>query len=141
MNTRDGITDADKTSPLVGSHEHYNWGFSTNGIYKVTFQVSGQLTGSTNVSSLPTTFIFQVLPLPTNAPPAEIQMDAAHLAANGDFVFDLSGAAALAIEIQASDDLKQWAAIVTPAVTSSPQTITIPADNTKAHRFFRVQQK
>ena len=27
-------------NPLTGSHEHYNWGFSTNGLYRVTFRAS-----------------------------------------------------------------------------------------------------
>jgi surface-anchored protein len=65
MNSRDGITSADVTPVFVGSHAHYNWGFTSNsGIYRITFQASGTKVGeSTNIVSPPTTFIFHVLPL------------------------------------------------------------------------------
>jgi len=65
MNTSDGISDADKITLPVGSHEHYFWGFTAAGIYCLTFQSSGTRIGETTpVSSVETTFIFQVLPLP-----------------------------------------------------------------------------
>ncbi|MFN7139462.1 MAG: TIGR03769 domain-containing protein, partial [Limisphaerales bacterium] len=64
MNTRDGVTAADKYTASSGGHGHLNWGFSTNGVYCVTFQAVGTLQGqSTNTTSLPTTFQFNVLPL------------------------------------------------------------------------------
>ena len=51
--------------PLLGAHEHFNWGFSTTGIYCAIFQVSGQRTGeSTNIASRESTFVFHVQPLP-----------------------------------------------------------------------------
>ena len=71
VNTRDGISAADAFTPLIGSHEHFNWGFSSTGIYCATFQVVGQRFGeATNLTSPLTTFVFQVLPLPlaTNFP-------------------------------------------------------------------------
>ena len=69
FDSADGITDADSHSSIVGSHEHFNWAFSTNGVYQVTFQVSGQLIGATtNISSPDTMFTFQVLPLPAQSP-------------------------------------------------------------------------
>ncbi|MBA4147916.1 MAG: TIGR03769 domain-containing protein [Verrucomicrobia bacterium] len=64
MNSRDGITSADNYAASAGGHAHFNWGFSTNGVYCVTFQASGVLQGqSTNTASLPSTFQFNVLPL------------------------------------------------------------------------------
>ncbi|MDB6035551.1 MAG: hypothetical protein JWM16_5889 [Verrucomicrobiales bacterium] len=69
INTRDGIGSTDNFMPLIGSHEHFNWGFSTTGVYCATFQVSGQRIGeATNISSAESTFLFQILPLtpPTN---------------------------------------------------------------------------
>jgi surface-anchored protein len=64
MNSRDGIGTNDQFTPIVGSHEHANWGFSTNGIYRVTFQVTGQRIGeTTNISSPEQTFVFLVQPL------------------------------------------------------------------------------
>jgi len=65
INTRDGIDASDNFMPLIGSHEHFNWGFSTTGVYCVTFQVSGQRIGeTTNISSPESTYLFQILPLP-----------------------------------------------------------------------------
>lgn len=65
LNTRDGLGANDAFTPLIGSHEHFNWGFSTTGVYSVTFEVVGRRLGeSTNLSSLETTFVFHVQPLP-----------------------------------------------------------------------------
>ncbi len=65
-------------TPLIGSHEHYNWGFSTNGLYRVTFRCVGQRLGeSTNIIGKEVAWAFQILPLrpweqwvSTNWPPA-----------------------------------------------------------------------
>jgi len=65
INTRDGISASDGFQPLVGGHEHYNWGFSTTGVYCVTYQAVGRRIGeTTNITSLESTFVFHVLPLP-----------------------------------------------------------------------------
>lgn len=51
-------------NPLTGSHEHYNWGFSTNGLYRITFRVTGQRIGqSTNIIGKEVAWAFQILPL------------------------------------------------------------------------------
>jgi surface-anchored protein len=69
MNTADGISDADVTTPIAGSHEHFNWGFTAPGIYRLTFQASGQPTGEvTNVYGLETVVTFHVHPLPDLTP-------------------------------------------------------------------------
>lgn len=65
INTRDGVGPTDNFMPLLGAHEHFNWGFSTTGDYCATFQVSGQRTGeSTNIASRESAFVFHVQPLP-----------------------------------------------------------------------------
>ena len=65
VNTRDGIDANDNLMPLIGSHEHFNWGFSTTGVYCATFQVTGRRIGeATNISSPESTYLFHVLPLP-----------------------------------------------------------------------------
>jgi surface-anchored protein len=65
VNTRDGISTNDNFMPLIGSHEHFNWGFSTTGVYCATFQAFGQRIGeTTNIFSPESTFLFQILPLP-----------------------------------------------------------------------------
>ncbi|MCC7375710.1 MAG: choice-of-anchor M domain-containing protein [Verrucomicrobiales bacterium] len=64
----------DDTFPmLVGGHNHGNWGFTTNGIYRLTFQAIGRRVGeSTNIFSPPTVFEFHVQPVPTNNSPFQI---------------------------------------------------------------------
>ncbi len=65
INTRDGVETNDSFQPLLGSHEHFNWGFSSTGVYSAAFQVSGQRIGEiTNILSAEHTFVFHVLPLP-----------------------------------------------------------------------------
>jgi surface-anchored protein len=69
MNSADGITEEDRTTPFAGSHEHFNWGFSTSGVYRISLQLSGQRMGeSTNIYSPETFFTFHVLPLPALTP-------------------------------------------------------------------------
>ena len=64
MDTRDGIGPNDKLTPFIGGHEHHNWGFTTTGVYRAYFQVSGRQPGqSTNLLSAETPFTFHVLPL------------------------------------------------------------------------------
>jgi surface-anchored protein len=68
MNTADGVTDMDHVAVSVGGHAHYNWGFTTNGIYEVVLQAFGQRVGiATNDFSLPTALRFEVEPLPPAA--------------------------------------------------------------------------
>ncbi len=65
INTRDGVSSADAFTPIIGSHEHFNWGFSQPGVYCLTFQVTGRRVGeSTNLVSRECTFAFHVQPLP-----------------------------------------------------------------------------
>jgi len=68
----------DSASVRVGSHEHNNWGFSTNGLYRVTFRAHGRFLGeSTDTRGRDVAWAFQLLPLrpweqwvSTNWPPA-----------------------------------------------------------------------
>jgi surface-anchored protein len=52
------------TTPFIGSHEHFNWGFTTNGLYRVTFRCVGRRLGeSTNIVGKELSWAFQILPL------------------------------------------------------------------------------
>jgi hypothetical protein len=139
MNSADGITDADAHTVIIGSHEHFNFGFTTNGVYNIGFQLSGQRVGdSTNMLSPITPITFNVLPLPTNTPPAKIQLTGPKLATDHAFTFNVVGASG-SIDVQGSEDLNRWTSTLTNVtVTTSPQAIVIPADLTKTHRFFRT---
>ena len=65
VNTRDGLSAADAFTPIIGSHEHFNWGFSSTGVYCLTFQVTGRRIGeTTNLISPECTFVIHVQPLP-----------------------------------------------------------------------------
>jgi surface-anchored protein len=64
LDTRDGIGPNDYLTLPVGGHAHYNWGFTTNGVYRAYFQASGVRVGqSANTVSPETPFTFHVLPL------------------------------------------------------------------------------
>jgi surface-anchored protein len=92
MDTRDGIGPNDKLTPLVGGHEHYNWGFTTSGVYRAYFQASGVRVGqSTHTYSAETPFTFYVLPLKpfetwqTTNWPCECRSNIIAASANPDF--------------------------------------------------------
>ena len=143
MNSADGITAADAHQQIIGSHEHFNWGFTANGVYYLTLQVSGQRVGDTSrIYSPEATFRFDVLPLPTNAPPSDIQLSNPQALADGTVAFDLRGAENKVVDVQETADFVQWSPVtVNLAITNSPQPISIPADTTRPRRFFRVLLK
>lgn len=69
MNSRDGLGAGDRFPLAVGSHSHANWGFTSNGVYRLTFHASGPGQGmATPLESLPTTFVFHVEPVPVPEP-------------------------------------------------------------------------
>ena len=64
MDSRDGIGAGDALTIPVGGHAHYNWGFTTNGIYRAYFRASGFRVGQTTGTISPETpFTFHILPL------------------------------------------------------------------------------
>lgn len=70
MNTHDGVGPEDWFPELPGGHSHANWGFTTNGVYRLTLVASGRRLGeSTNVQSAPTPVTFHVEPLPPTPSP------------------------------------------------------------------------
>jgi surface-anchored protein len=53
-----------KAEKPVQDHEHNNWAFSTNGLYRVTFRANGQfLNETTNTLGRDVAWSFQILPL------------------------------------------------------------------------------
>lgn len=61
--TSDGITGADSFAQIVGSHAHYNWGFTKPGDYELTFRWDGvhSMDGAISAEG---TFGFTVVPEP-----------------------------------------------------------------------------
>jgi hypothetical protein len=66
FNSRDGFDDSDRIALPAGSHSHWNFGFTSNGVYELVFEVQGRRTGvETNDFSRLTPIRFEVEPLPT----------------------------------------------------------------------------
>lgn len=56
-----GVDASDATWLIEGGHAHFNWGFTAQGYYRITFQFSGILAGTNQpVSSTPITYHFGV---------------------------------------------------------------------------------
>lgn len=69
MNTRDGVDETDVYFQPVNGHSHLDWGFTTSGVYRLTFQASGRRLGeTTNLLSAPATLTLHLLPLPPASP-------------------------------------------------------------------------
>lgn len=65
MDSRDGFA-SDTVSLSAGSHAHFNWAFTAEGLYEVVFQASGVLNDgqSTFSASDPTTYNFGINQVP-----------------------------------------------------------------------------
>ena len=67
INTKNGVSSSDfvAVSSNVGSHDHWNWAFSSAGLYVLDFQASGMLDGVLYVSEIET-YTFNVIPEPSS---------------------------------------------------------------------------
>ena len=125
MNTRDGITEVDQTSPIMGSHEHFNWGFTAPGIYQVTFEASARLVGaSEEIFSLPSTFMFHVLPLPVA--PAAPSLRTLGLSAAGELEIELTGTSGVTYPVQEGTELGVWTSRRSVTLVLTTATFTLP---------------
>ncbi|HAB19406.1 MAG TPA: choice-of-anchor M domain-containing protein [Verrucomicrobiota bacterium] len=136
MDSRNGIGPEDATYPIVGSHEHLNWGFSSNGLYEVTFRVEGRLRGATtNLAAADTTFVFAVEPLPTPPAPATLT----EVKVTGDFLTcDLIGESGVKYRIQTSPNLESWADGAEITAEATPVRLAVPGSDGTAPLFLRV---
>jgi surface-anchored protein len=133
MNSADGITDQDETLPLVGGHEHYNWGFSTTGVYRITFRASGRRIGAAMDLTTPdSTFVFHVLPLPLAVP----RLRVASVTSQGEARIELSGTPGATHHIEASNDMKTWAPFQEVVLIQSPMSFLLPLSG--PNRFVRA---
>jgi surface-anchored protein len=74
FNTPEGLPQSEMMS--TGVHEHFNWGFGEEGLYRFCFEVSGTLTGGDEVTSGPVEYRFFVgdledLPAESEGAPCE----------------------------------------------------------------------
>lgn len=127
MDSRNGIGPEDAVYPIVGSHAHFNWGFSSNGFYEVTFRVEGRLRGATtNLAAADTTFLFAVEPLPPAPPePATLTQVAV---VEGQLTCELTGTPGVTYRLQTSPDLLAWTngPEVVGATTRVPVAVPLP---------------
>jgi len=137
MDSRNGIGPTDQIQPIVGSHAHFNWGFSSNGLYEVTFQVEGRLLGATtNLTAAPTPFQFAVEPIPIGPPqPAMLQNVSA---VDGQLRCDLLGEPGFSYQVQTSSNLLTWSQgpVVVAAVVPVP--VSVPLSPSEATVFLRA---
>lgn len=137
MNTRAGITPDSLVRPALGGHGHYNWGFSSNGWYEVTFQVEGRVAGSTtNLVASPNTFLFAVEPIPPEPPTpallAEVDVQ------DGMFRCQLIGAPGLNYEVEHSEDLIHWKQGPLVVAQAGPVPVSMPIPAPGARVFVRA---
>ena len=67
INTKNGVSSSDfvAVSSNVGGHDHWNWAFSSAGLYELAFQASGMLNDVLYVSDIET-YTFNVIPEPSS---------------------------------------------------------------------------
>ncbi len=137
MDTRTGITPDSLVRPALGGHGHYNWGFSSNGWYEVTFQVEGRVTGSTtNLVASPNTFLFAVEPLPSQPPtPALLSLVDVQ---DGMFRCQLIGAPGLTYGVEHSEDLILWKQGPVVVAQAGPVPVSMPIPAPGALIFVRA---
>lgn len=126
FNSKDGLTDADATSPLLGSHEHFNFGFTTNGFYEVTFEVTGRKAGATtNITSAPATFLFAVEPVPL-VPDAPPRLSAPRIEGADTLGVDLTGVPGCRYAIEQSENFLNWHKVAEAVATETPVAVRVP---------------
>lgn len=138
LDSRDRINERDHADLIVGSHAHLNWGFTTNGVYRITFQAAGRRVGeTTNTVSLDTTLTFHVLPFPEPPPAADPgHLAVRQLAVNGDLEIEVAGTAGAPYQVETSADLKEWKWVKTVTLRSGSVVVTVPTS--AARQFIRA---
>ena len=66
MSTLGGISASDAVSITAGDHVHYNWGFTEQGQYDLTFEIAGTHVGD-GAKTATATYSFSVIPEPSSA--------------------------------------------------------------------------
>ena len=139
MNTADGITEMDRTSPLTGSHEHFNWGFSQPGIYHVTFQASGRRLGEgQDLVSDDTVFEFRVLPLPTEIETPSLVV--LGLTASGELRLQLQGTGGAAYVVEQQQPGTAWECLREIGIPSDAQTTEFVVPTNQLVQWFRARR-
>lgn len=141
INSRDGLSADDRIGLFVGSHAHFNAGFSTNGIHTLGFVAEARLAGTTNlVQSAVVPVRFDVLPLP-DLPLLPARLGLPVLRSDGGLdvpVLDLVPGRRYVLEESA--DLQAWTSREEWLATGESMTRTLPAP-LASHRSLRVRTR
>ncbi len=108
MNSRDGINPDDQLVIPSGSHQHFNLGFTSDGLFEVVFRVTYRLAGSdASIESPDQRVRFGVIPyqLPAPGEPATLALPRW---SDGRFHFQLLGTAGAFYRIETSRALDRW---------------------------------
>ncbi len=137
LDTRTGIGPGSLVRPSLGGHGHYNWGFSSNGWYEVTFQVEGRLAGaSTNLTASPNTLLFAVEPLPL-VPPMAALLSVIGVQ-NGVLLCQLTGTPGQRYGVEQSEDLIHWTPGSVVVAQPDPTPISVPLPGGAGTIFVRA---
>lgn len=137
IDSGNGVGNEDALTPIAGSHEHANWGFTSPGVYKVTFEVHARIRGeTTNRVSLPAPVTFHVRPLPQG--PGEVR--AARLAEGGHLDFEVVGTPGAVYTLESSDDLRAWTEAGTVAIPAFESVAPVTWPVRGARLFARVRR-
>ena len=125
LDSKTGIGADSVVRPSLGGHGHYNWGFSSNGWYEVTFQVEGRLDGATtNLVATPNQLLFAVEPLPPEpSTPANLRVIDVQ---EGMLRCQLVGTPGLSYRVEYSGDLLQWSHGPVVVAQADPVAVPVP---------------
>jgi surface-anchored protein len=112
MNSRDGLDPLDTVPNSIGSHQHFNIGFTAEGLYQVTFRVSYRLAGSHDLLESADQLIrFGVVPYQLPNPPEPATLSQPRWS-NSLFQLQLSGTAGAFYRIESSPNLDRWETVL-----------------------------
>jgi hypothetical protein len=136
VNSRDGLTAADRLTPNVGGHEHHNFGFTTNGYATVWMQARATV-GGTNAWSPETPILFAVEPVPV-VPAGPATLVAAGLEPDGSLRLQLLGTPETRYRLERSTDLNSWEAVEDVVAATNGMTVATPPPGNATQWFFRA---
>ncbi|MBT5925041.1 MAG: hypothetical protein HOH33_00315 [Verrucomicrobia bacterium] len=140
VDSSNGLNEDDSINLESGNDTHMNWAFSTPGIYRIIFQITGTPSGkSQGVKSLPQTLIFDVKASVITSAHPSFEMSIVGLG-NGDFNIGWKSETGHSYQLQSKPDLNapEWEN-VGDSVDGTGDTIeqTIQSTN-QQHAFFRL---
>lgn len=136
VNSRDGLSDADKLTPNVGGHAHHNFGFTTNGYTTVWMQARATV-GGTNAWSPETPILFAVEPVPL-VPAEPATLVAAGVEPDGSLRLQLLGTSEIRYRLERSADFKTWEPVTEVSAAAAAVTVLTPLPGNAAQWFFRA---